>query len=706
MASACPIINACASFPSLTAASLTSRKDMSRQLCQLLPRRQHIPINLHTYVKISFLPLYRLKNNERHLGSSRSCLLNQPLKLRGNFNNSGSRCSISPGQGDKQVAQRSSPAVPGFFDWSNSGPKFAEARLIAGRRALGPHRAAYACSAQSSSKSVSFSEISTGQPITVQGDHKVGGSDSLYQGEAQPAESQCTTQTSAESQGDHLAGVDSRSCGPDEAERRETGGEMELGQSSRKYIVVNLYHFAEIKDPHAEVERHLAFVEGRDIMGRIYISEQGINAQLSGPVDDALAYGNWVCSQPAFCNVRLQVSPSPDGHAFPRLRLRYKPSLVQVEGGTASLPLTDPATRAVHLTPAQWRERIASATCRPSGLSQLSRAAGQSREPTRGAGRSDASGEESIKGSAVGGPADGECVEKQRGETARKVLLLDVRNGYEWDVGHFQGAARPEVNNFRNTDFGMSSAEGQAGAAAAADPLAEVDRENTDILMYCTGGIRCDVYSTLLRERGFKNLYTLAGGVARYLKEEGPNLWAGNLFVFDSRLAVAPGDYKRGGQLANGETPLDDPARLGASEADGGEGGEALPESPEFARCASCDAALRRVKHRNCANIDCNKLYLACLECAQASKGTCCAECSVAPRLRPYIEGPYNRWHHYRPEEPKRPPGTLPDRAANRQRRRESLREYQARRQAEQAMAAESDISSPSLQDQVSSALS
>jgi predicted sulfurtransferase len=58
--------------------------------------------------------------------------------------------------------------------------------------------------------------------------------------------------------------------------------------------------------------------------------------------------------------------------------------------------------------------------------------------------------------------------------------------------------------------------------------------------MYCTGGIRCDVYSALLRQKGFKNLYTLHGGIQHYLKEEGNEHWKGSLFVFDGRMAINP----------------------------------------------------------------------------------------------------------------------------------------------------------------------
>ena len=60
-------------------------------------------------------------------------------------------------------------------------------------------------------------------------------------------------------------------------------------------------------------------------------------------------------------------------------------------------------------------------------------------------------------------------------------------------------------------------------------------------MMYCTGGIRCDIYSTLLKQQGFKNLYSLKGGVANYLRSKGSEDWEGSLFTFDDRIAVSPG---------------------------------------------------------------------------------------------------------------------------------------------------------------------
>ncbi|XP_062213123.1 rhodanese-like domain-containing protein 8, chloroplastic isoform X2 [Phragmites australis] len=329
----------------------------------------------------------------------------------------------------------------------------------------------------------------------------------------------------------------------------EEAAEEDKGDA--QFVVVTFYKFVPLDDPRAEVASHLQFLQGRDIHGRIYMNEQGINAQYSGPHKDAMAYADWLRKDYRFRGMLVQTSPALNGHAFPRLKLRYKPSLVQLEGGSSHLPLVDPGMRATPLTPLEWRERLEAWKCIDLSSNKAS------------------------------------------GDTfGRKLLLLDVRNDYEWDIGHFQGAQRPNVDCFRSTSFGLSEE-----VEDPSDPLNGVDKEKTDILMYCTGGIRCDVYSTILRKKGFCNLYTLVGGVSNYLKMEGAAGWVGNLFVFDGRLSLPPATF---GSPA--EADADDNRWVG--------------------RCYSCGSEVVELRHRNCANIDCNRLYLSVLRvvCGRAGR--------------------------------------------------------------------------------------
>lgn len=346
-------------------------------------------------------------------------------------------------------------------------------------------------------------------------------------------------------------------------------------REDNEWVVVNFYHFVFIEDAEAQVAKHHTFLKGLDIRGRIYVNEQGINAQYSGPSRDAVAYVEWIRADDKFANMLVQICAAPTGHAFPKLKLRYKPSLVQLEGGICHLPLLDPSMRATPLAPSQWRKRL----------------------------------------DAVNSNADA---------SNANFILLDVRNGYEWDIGHFSGARRPDVDCFRSTSFGLCQPE-----VIAADPLANVDKQ-TDILMYCTGGIRCDVYSTILRQQGFQNLYTLKGGVSHYLANEGPFQWVGNLFVFDSRLSLPPATYK--------PEAMTEPSKVEVSE------------NNTFARCYICGLQVCQLRHRNCANLDCNLLYLCCVSCVDDLRGCCCSKCTTAPRLRPVLQGPrrYEKWHTYR----------------------------------------------------------
>jgi len=328
------------------------------------------------------------------------------------------------------------------------------------------------------------------------------------------------------------------------------------------YRVINFYHLVDLGEAEAEAERHRDFIEQNrlDLRGRIYVTPQGVNAQYSGTVWDAHRYVDWLRGQAAFAGLSFSSDPVR-AHAFPKLRLKHKRHLISLKGGHGHLPVTDPEARAKKLSPGEWREMLADSV-RGSGLDEVKRA-----------------------------------------------VVLDVRNDYEWDAGHFEGAARPVEGEFRETPTG----------AEAPPHLRGVDKD-TPVMMYCTGGIRCDIYSVALREQGFTNLYTLEGGVANYLRTEGGDLWNGSLFVFDSRMAV-PGDLREGSTR-----------ELSA----------AVP-------CQLCGSPNPAPPHLNCANIDCNKLFIACGECKQRLRGCCCEACMDAPRLlRPLKEsGCYGSWTEY-----------------------------------------------------------
>lgn len=333
------------------------------------------------------------------------------------------------------------------------------------------------------------------------------------------------------------------------AERAEAPGKQGGG---REYCVVNFYHLVEIDKPYEMIERHKAYMKNKDVRGRIYISEQGLNAQYGGDKDDAVGYAEWLISNEAsyFAGLKYSVELVAD-HMFPKLRLQYKPNLISLAGGMSGIPVTDPSSRATKVSPKDWRDMLSN------------------------------------------------------GIDGKRPLVLDVRNAYEWDAGHFAGAERPFEEKFHETPTD-STDEGVPHYLQGVE-------EDTNVMMYCTGGIRCDVYSAYLKKKGFKNLYTLEGGIQNYMRQEGLDHWNGSLYVFDGRMAVRP------------NKDVDEPLVAAAD-------------------CLLCGEPAV-LPHLNCSNVDCNRLFLGCDACKEKYKGCCCEACMSAPRmLRPIKpEGHYNQ---------------------------------------------------------------
>ncbi len=113
--------------------------------------------------------------------------------------------------------------------------------------------------------------------------------------------------------------------------------------------------------------------------------------------------------------------------------------------------------------------------------------------------------------------------------TAPDVMTIDTRNDYEFALGHFNGAINPGTRNFKQmVAFSEKNLDVNAGKRIA---------------MYCTGGIRCEKYSSYLVSLGFKEVFHLHGGILAYLEQvpEGESLWEGQCFVFDERVSVGHG---------------------------------------------------------------------------------------------------------------------------------------------------------------------
>jgi UPF0176 protein len=289
------------------------------------------------------------------------------------------------------------------------------------------------------------------------------------------------------------------------------------------YNVIAFYRFVELEDPESLVRDHKRFFEGRDIRGRIYISDEGINAQMSASREETEAYREWLLADARFAGTQFKIDPYPE-HAFAKMIVKFRPQL-------AAMDLrVDTREGGEHVSPERWSEML---------------------------------------------------------DHAEDYLVLDVRNDYEWDIGHFKGAERPDAQAFR--DFPEYTRQLKE----------QHDPKKTKVMMYCTGGIRCEIYSAHMKQEGFDEVYQLDGGVINYGHQEGNKHWDGKLFVFDDRMAVP------------------------------------ISEDPHsvIGECRFCAAPADHPY--NCANMDCNKLYLCCDACLRSQQGCCSDTCAEAERVRP-----------------------------------------------------------------------
>lgn len=179
-------------------------------------------------------------------------------------------------------------------------------------------------------------------------------------------------------------------------------------------------------------------------------------------------------------------------------------------------------------------------------------------------------------------------------------IIIDVRNDYESKIGHFEGAITPDVDNFYDFPEWLENFK------------ADKDQK---VLMYCTGGIRCEKFSVLMKEKGWHDVNQLHGGILRYAKEEGGEHYKGKCFVFDDRLVV----------------PVNE---------------------KDMEPIAECEITGKPADtYINCANMECNKLFVCSEEGARQMEGCCSEECRQSEFKRPFDPQnafrPFRKWYNY-----------------------------------------------------------
>lgn len=287
---------------------------------------------------------------------------------------------------------------------------------------------------------------------------------------------------------------------------------------------VSFYKYFHIADPAAFRDDLYIRFYNLNVFGRIYVAAEGINGQISVPESNFDAFKEALYnSAPALNGIRLNIAIDDNGKSFWVLKIKVRPKIV-ADG--IDDPSFDSSRMGTHLKAGEFNELSA------------------------------------------------------KDDT----VIVDMRNHYEYEVGHFENAIEVPSDTFRDQ------------LPMVVNMLA--DQKDKNIIMYCTGGIRCEKASAYLLHNGFKNVFQLEGGIIEYTrkaKESGlPVKFKGKNFVFDDRL---------------GERITDD----------------------ILAECHICGKPCDT--HTNCKNDGCHLLFIQCEECAAAYEGCCSKECMEEKNL-------------------------------------------------------------------------
>ncbi len=296
-----------------------------------------------------------------------------------------------------------------------------------------------------------------------------------------------------------------------------------LAEESFKRVTLSFYRYVRIEN--VEEFRSLLFnaFTALQVLGRIYVANEGINAQLSVPEHNFDAFKKFINANEFLKNVPFKIAVEDDGKSFYKLIVRIKTKIVADGLRDDSFDVSNVGT---HLDAVTFNEAL------------------------------------------------------QNPNT----VVIDMRNHYESEVGKFENALCPDADTFRD-------------ALPKAVDLVK-GKEDHKILLYCTGGIRCEKASAYFRHHGFNDVNQLYGGIIEYAKEikqKGlPSLFIGKNFVFDERM------------------------------------GERITEDV-ISRCHQCDKPSDR--HVNCANDDCHLLFIQCEECSAKHNGCCTPHCEEIAAL-------------------------------------------------------------------------
>ncbi len=292
-----------------------------------------------------------------------------------------------------------------------------------------------------------------------------------------------------------------------------------LHNSIQARTTVSFYKYHQIGDPEAFRNELYKLLDQMVVWGRIYVAKEGINAQISVPTEFFTDFKNELFTIPFLNGIRLNIAVDDNGKSFFKLKILVRNKIVADGLNDDSFDVTNSG---VHVNAKEFNQL-----------------------------------------------ADNP-----------DTIIVDMRNHYESEVGHFKNAICPDVDTFREE-------------LTVVNNILE-GKKDKNLLMYCTGGIRCEKASAWFKHVGFKNVFQLNGGIIEYARQvkdqDLENKFIGKNFVFDERL---------------GERISDD----------------------VISECHQCGKPCDN--HTNCKNDGCHLLFIQCDECAAKYSGCCTPECAT-----------------------------------------------------------------------------
>ncbi|MFT6715782.1 MAG: UPF0176 protein [Saprospiraceae bacterium] len=290
-----------------------------------------------------------------------------------------------------------------------------------------------------------------------------------------------------------------------------------IQEETIKRVTVSFYRYVIIDEPQVLRDELFELWQNLNILGRIYLATEGVNAQMSVPEQAWDEFKEKLQTNLLFKNMPMKIAVEDDGKSFYKLAIKVRKKIVADGLDDKSFDVTNVGN---HLTAKEFN-------------------------------------------TAMEDP---------------ETVIVDMRNHYESEVGQFVGAITPDADTFREE------------LPMVVDELK--DKKDKKIIMYCTGGVRCEKASAYLKHNGFEDVNQLHGGIIDYVRQinaEGlKSKFIGKNFVFDERV------------------------------------GERITEDV-ISACHQCGASCDT--HVNCANDDCHLLFIQCEACVEKMKGCCTPEC-------------------------------------------------------------------------------